>query len=113
MHKPLVNHVLFRPKASRHRGDFFKRAITCFALRKMKIFSFGKGFVYKRIVREQTGEERENSFEGKHLSSGKESGTRMSGRKERRERKKKEKERGERRKVSEGSFVSLLDLMPS
>lgn len=77
----------------------------------MKIFSFGKGFVYKRIVREQTGEERENSFEGKHLSSGKESGTRMSGRRERKEKKKKEK--GERRKVSEGSFVSLLDLMPS
>lgn len=65
----------------------------------MKIFSFGKGFVYKRIVREQTGEERENSFEGKHLSSGKESGTRMSGRRERRETKKKKKkkeEKGER-----------------
>lgn len=111
MHKPLVNHVLFRPKASRHRGDFFKRAITCFALRKMKIFSW-KGFriqAYRsrtnrggkgKLVRGQTpviekGKRDENVG------------------KKREERKKKKKERGEKRKVSEGSFVSLLDLMPS
>lgn len=112
MHKPLVNHVLFRPKASRRsREIFFKHGLQLrlpLALRNMKIFSSGgKGFVYKRIVYSRTnrGRKRENSFEGEHLSSGKESGARMS----RRERKEEGKER---RKVSEGSFVSPLDLMP-
>lgn len=115
MHKPLVNHVLFRPKASRRsREIFFKHGLQLrlpLALRNMKIFSSGgKGFVYKRIVYSRTnrGRKRENSFEGEtpvFPCLGKESGARMS----RRERKEEGKER---RKVSEGSFVSPLDLMP-
>lgn len=110
MHKPLVNHVLFRPKASRRsREIFFKHGLQLpLALRKMKIFSSGgKGFVYKRIVYSRTnrGRKGKTRSRAKHLSSGKESGARMS----RRERKEEGKER---RKVSEGSFVSPLDLMP-
>lgn len=115
MHKPLVNHVLFRPKASRRsREIFFKHGLQLrlpLALRNMKILSSGgKGFVYKRIVYSRTnrGRKGKTRSRAKHLSSGKESGARMS----RRERKEEGKERGERRKVSEGSFVSPLDLMP-
>lgn len=74
----------------------------------MEIFS-RKGFRYERIVREGE-EERETRWRANTCHR-----ERKAGRECREGKKKKKKKRGERRmsKVSEGSFVSLLDLMPS
>lgn len=109
MHKPLVNHVLFRPKASRRsREIFFKHGLQLrlpLALRNMKILSSGgKGFVYKRIVYSRTnrGRKRENSFEGETPVIGK--GKRGENVEKREKRRRERKEKGFRRqfRVSSG-----------